>query len=123
MTYLGLPIKLSIALSFQMKLSFLVSQVKLETLLLKNMERKFNLRFFEILLLMSHLYPLFDGMTRIHDCSLSFVMRQFILFMILFFSHGGIVLPRAQALHRENIRPVVEEALTAAKVSLQVHVW
>jgi hypothetical protein len=31
--------------------------------------------------------------------------------MILFFSHGGIVLPRAQALHRENIRPVVEEAL------------
>ena len=61
MTHLGLPIKLSIALSFQMKLSFLVSQVKLETLLLKNMERKFNLRFLEIVL-----YPLFHGMTHIH---------------------------------------------------------
>lgn len=33
--------------------------------------------------------------------------------------YGGILLPRAQALHRENIRPVVEEALTAAKISLQ----
>jgi hypothetical protein len=61
---MGLPIKLSI--SFQKKLSFLVSQVKLETLLLKNMERKFNLRFFEIVLIMSHFYPLFHGMTRIY---------------------------------------------------------
>jgi hypothetical protein len=66
-THLGLPIKLSIALSFQKKLSFLVFQVKLETLLLKNMERKFNLSFFEILLIiiMSHFYSLFHGMTRI----------------------------------------------------------
>ena len=31
MTHLGLPIKLSIALSFQKKLSFLVSQVKLDS--------------------------------------------------------------------------------------------
>lgn len=65
MTHLGLPIKLFIALSFPKKLSFLISQVKLETLLLKNMERKFNLRFFEILLIMSHFYPLFHGMTHI----------------------------------------------------------
>lgn len=45
--------------------------------------------------------------------------------MILLFSYGGILLPRAQALHRENIRPVVEEALTAAKILLQVNtcIW
>lgn len=33
--------------------------------------------------------------------------------------YGGILLPRAQALHEEHIGPVVQKALTAAQVTIQ----